>query len=44
LIKGSAFSLVSGMAHDMPEEVIPLLVQQMTTHMNRVEAGTLATH
>ena len=43
LIKGSAFSLVSGMAHDMPEEVIPLLVQQMTTHMNRVEAGTLAT-
>ena len=44
LIKGSAFSIVSGMAHDMPEEVIPLLVQQMTTHMNRVEAGTLATH
>jgi pimeloyl-ACP methyl ester carboxylesterase len=44
LIKGSAFSLVSGMAHDMPEDVIPLLVQQMTTHMNRVEAGTLATH
>lgn len=44
LIKGSAFSLVSGMAHDMPEEVIPLLVQQMTTHMNRVEAGTLATY
>ena len=44
LIKGSAFSLVPGMAHDMPEEVIPLLVQQMTTHMNRVEAGTLATH
>ena len=44
LIKGSTFSLVSGMAHDMPEEVIPLLVQQMTTHMNRVEAGTLATH
>ena len=43
LIKGSAFSLVSGMAHDMPEAVIPLLVQQMTTHMNRVEAGTLAT-
>lgn len=43
LIKGSAFSLVSGMGHDMPEEVIPLLVQQMTTHMNRVEAGTLAT-
>ena len=44
LIDGSAFSLVSGMAHDMPEEVIPLLVQQMTTHMNRVEAGTLARH
>ena len=44
LIKGSAFSLVSGMAHDMPDAVIPLLVQQMTTHMNRVEAGTLATY
>ena len=44
LIKGSAFSLVSGMAHDMPDAVIPLLVQQMTTHMNRVEVGTLATH
>ncbi|MDA9941670.1 alpha/beta hydrolase [Luminiphilus sp.] len=42
LIKGSTFSLVPGMAHDMPEEIIPLLVIEMTTHMNRVEVGTLA--
>jgi len=42
LIKGSSFRLFAGMAHDMPEDIIPLLVTEMTTHMNRVEAGTLA--
>jgi pimeloyl-ACP methyl ester carboxylesterase len=42
LIKGSTFRLFAGMAHDMPEDIIPLLVTEMTAHMNRVEAGTLA--
>jgi hypothetical protein len=34
--------LVEGMAHDMPEDIIPLLVDEMTDHMDAVDAGALA--
>jgi pimeloyl-ACP methyl ester carboxylesterase len=43
LIAGSRFLLIEGMAHDMPEDIIPLLVDEMTGHMDAVEAGALAT-
>ena len=43
LIPDSRFLLVKGMAHDMPEDIIPLLVDEMTGHMDAVEAGALAT-
>ena len=43
LIPDSRFLLVEGMAHDMPEDIIPLLVDEMTDHMDAVEAGALAT-
>jgi len=43
LIPDSRFLLVEGMAHDMPEDIIPLLVDEMTNHMDAVEAGALAT-
>tara|TARA_Y100000589_G_C27092963_1_gene604716 strand:+ start:95 stop:982 length:888 start_codon:yes stop_codon:yes gene_type:complete len=43
LIPDSRFLLVEGMAHDMPEDIIPLLVDEMTGHMDAVEAGALAT-
>ena len=43
LIKESRFLLIEGMAHDMPEDIIPLLVDEMTGHMDAVEAGALAT-
>ena len=43
LIPDSRFLLVEGMAHDMPEDIIPLLVDEMTDHMDAVEAGVLAT-
>ena len=43
LIPDSRFLLVEGMAHDMPEDIIPLLVGEMTDHMDAVEAGALAT-
>jgi pimeloyl-ACP methyl ester carboxylesterase len=43
LIPDSRFLLIEGMAHDMPEDIIPLLVDEMTGHMNAVEAGALAT-
>ena len=43
LIPDSRFLLVKGMAHDMPEDIIPLLVDEMTNHMDAVEAGALAT-
>ena len=42
LIKESRFLLIEGMAHDMPEDIIPLLVDEMTGHMDAVEAGALA--
>lgn len=43
LIPDSRFLLIEGMAHDMPEDIIPLLVDEMTRHMDAVEAGVLAT-
>ena len=42
LISDSRFLLIEGMAHDMPEDIIPLLVDEMTGHMDAVEAGALA--
>ena len=42
LIQGSDFLLIDGMAHDMPEAIIPILVTEMTSHMNRVEAVPVA--
>ena len=43
MIPDSSFLLIEGMAHDMPEDIIPLLVDEMTDHMDAVEAGALAT-
>ena len=43
LIQESRFLLIEGMAHNMPEDVIPLLVDEMTGHMDAVEAGAHAT-
>ena len=43
LIQESRFLLIEGMAHNMPEDIIPLLVEEMTGHMDAVEAGALAT-
>ena len=43
LIQESRFLLIEGMAHNMPEGIIPLLVDEMTGHMDAVEAGALAT-
>ena len=43
LIQESRFLLIEGMAHNMPEDIIPLLVDEMTGHMDAVEAGALAT-
>ena len=42
LIAGSRFLLIEGMAHNMPEDVIQLLVSEMTTHMDRTEGGPVA--
>lgn len=42
LIQNSRFVLIDGMAHNMPDDIIPLLVAEMTGHMNRVEALPLA--
>jgi pimeloyl-ACP methyl ester carboxylesterase len=42
LIQDSRFLLIEGMAHNMPDEVIPLLVSEMTAHMNTVEAVGLS--
>ena len=42
LIPDSRFLLIEGMAHDMPEDIIPQLVDEMTRHMDAVEAGALA--
>ena len=43
LIPDSRFLLIEGMKHNMPEDIIPLLVDEMTGHMDAVEAGALAT-
>ena len=43
LIQESRFLLIEGMAHNMPEDVIPLLVDEMAGHMDAVEAAALAT-
>ena len=43
LIPDSRFLLIEGMEHNMPEDIIPLLVDEMTGHMDAVEAGALAT-
>ena len=43
LIQESRFLLIEGMAHNMPEDIIPLLVDEMTGHMDAVEAGAFAT-
>ena len=42
LITDSRFLLIEGMAHDMPEDIIPQLVDEMTRHMDAIEAGALA--
>ena len=42
LIPDSRFLLIEGMEHNMPEDIIPLLVDEMTGHMDAVEAGALA--
>ena len=34
--------LIDGMAHNMPDEVIPLLVSEMTSHMNQAEGKPVA--
>ena len=43
LIPDSRFLLIESMEHNMPEDIIPLLVDEMTVHMDAVEAGALAT-
>ena len=43
LIPDSRFLLIEGMAHDMPDDIIPLLVDEMTGHMDAVETAALAT-
>jgi pimeloyl-ACP methyl ester carboxylesterase len=42
LIAGSRFLLIEGMAHNMPEDVIPILVSEMTAHMDRAEGRPVA--
>ena len=42
LIPGARFLLIEGIAHNMPDEVIPVLVSEMTGHMDAVEIGALA--
>ncbi|MEK9624862.1 MAG: alpha/beta fold hydrolase [Halieaceae bacterium] len=42
LIAGSRFLLIEGMAHNMPEDVIPVLVSEMTAHMDRAEGRPVA--
>ena len=44
LIAGSRFLLIEGMAHNMPEDVIQLLVSEMTTHMDGTEGRPVAAH
>jgi pimeloyl-ACP methyl ester carboxylesterase len=42
LIAESRFLLIEGMAHNMPEDVIPILVSEMTAHMDRAEGRPVA--
>ena len=42
LIQDSRFLLIEGMAHNMPEDIIPILVNKMTAHMDAVEAQKVA--
>ena len=43
LIEDSRFLLIEGMAHNMPEDIIPTLVSEMTRHMGAAETTKLAT-
>ena len=43
LIEDARFILIEGMAHNMPEDIIPKLVSEMTRHMGAVETTQLAT-
>ena len=43
LIEDARFLLIEGMAHNMPEDIIPTLVSEMTRHMGAVETTKLAT-
>ena len=43
LIQDARFLLIEGMAHNMPEDIIPELVTQMIGHMDAVEATNPAT-
>lgn len=43
LIEDARFLLIEGMAHNMPEDIIPKLVSEMTSHMGAVETTQLAT-
>lgn len=43
LIEDARFILIEGMAHNMPEDIIPKLVSEMTSHMGAVETTQLAT-
>jgi pimeloyl-ACP methyl ester carboxylesterase len=43
LILDSHFLLIEGMEHNMPGDIIPLLVDEMTSHMDAIETGALAT-
>ena len=39
LIKGSKYVLLEGMGHNLPSAILPNLIANMTSHINRVEAG-----
>ena len=43
LIEYARFLLIEGMAHNMPEDIIPKLVSEMHSHMGAVETTQLAT-
>ena len=43
LIQDAQFLLIKGMAHNMPEDIIPKLVTEMASHMGAVEITNLAT-
>ena len=42
LIRNARFLLIERMAHNMPEDIIPKLVTEMTGHMDSVETANLA--